>query len=129
MKKIILIISAIAFFITFLVFVANKQDSDNSQTQPNNVSITGNNQTITITAKGGYNPRTTNAKANLATKLKIQTSGTFDCSSSLVIPSLRYKTHLPPSGETVIEIPAQKPGSTIRGLCSMGMFNFTLNFN
>jgi plastocyanin domain-containing protein len=130
MKKIILIFTGMAFLITLLIFIATRQSSNSSQTQTDNVTTAEDGkQIITITAKGGYFPRTTNAKANTETTLLIETRSTFDCSSSLVIPSLNYKKLLPRSGGTAIDLPPQKPGTSIRGLCSMGMFNFTLNFN
>lgn len=131
MKK-ILIPTAIAFVTIILAFVIfNKPAGTNPRTAQltNNVNNNKDQQTITITAKGGYSPRNTTAKAGISTTLKIQTSGTFDCSSSLVIPSLKYRKSLPPTGETIVEIPPQKAGTTIRGLCSMGMYSFTLNFN
>ncbi len=131
MKK-ILIPTAIAFVTIILALVIfNKPagTNPNSTQITNNVVLNGSTQTISIAAKGGYEPRNTTAKADTATTLKIQTSGTFDCSSSLIIPSLKYRKNLPPTGETAVEIPPQKAGTTIRGLCSMGMYNFTLNFN
>jgi plastocyanin domain-containing protein len=74
-------------------------------------------------------PQNTNAKANTPTVLKVNTQGTFDCSASLVIPDLGYKQFLPPQGTTEITIPPQKPGTSLTGVCSMGMYNFTINFN
>jgi len=93
-----------------------------------NVSNVGESQVIEISAKGGYSPRETAAKAGTPTILKIKTSGTFDCSSALTIPKLGYQTNLPPSGETVVDVPPQKAGSTLTGLCSMGMYSFTIRF-
>ncbi len=66
------------------------------QTQ-DNVSVVEGGQIVAITARGGYSPRISNAQANIPTVLKMVTNGTFDCSSSLVIPSLNYRTNLPPS--------------------------------
>ena len=94
-----------------------------------NVSIVGGSQIIEISAKGGYSPQNITAKAGTPTTLKIKTSGTFDCSSSLTIPKLGYQTNLPPSGETVVDVPPQKAGSTLTGLCSMGMYSFTIRFD
>jgi uncharacterized protein len=93
-----------------------------------NVSYEGNQQIIAITAKGGFSPSNTVAKAGMPTTLKITTNGTFDCSSSLVIPSLNYEKLLPTTGLTEVEIPAQEKGKTINGMCSMGMYNFSLKF-
>jgi plastocyanin domain-containing protein len=65
----------------------------------------------------------------MPTILKMDTQGTFDCSSSLTIPALGIMKALPPSGETEIEIPPQNAGTTMHGLCAMGMYNFAVNFN
>ncbi|MDO8655145.1 MAG: hypothetical protein Q7R48_01825 [bacterium] len=94
----------------------------------NNVSIVDGKQIIEIDAKGGYAPRNTAAQANIPTVIKLKTRGTFDCSSALVIPSIGYRANLPPSGETLIELPPQKEGSTMQGLCAMGMYNFVISF-
>jgi plastocyanin domain-containing protein len=94
-----------------------------------NIAIADGTQIIEITAKGGYAPRNTEAKAEMPTTLKVKTNGTFDCSSSLTIPSIGYRGNLPTSGETPITIPPQKPGTLLRGLCSMGMYSFTIQFN
>lgn len=94
-----------------------------------NVSIVEGKQVIEINAKGGYAPRVTFAKANTPTVINVQTNGTFDCSSALTIPAIGYRTMLPSSGKTPIEIPPQQPGTTIKGVCSMGMYNFAVNFN
>ncbi|MDQ3014310.1 MAG: cupredoxin domain-containing protein [bacterium] len=102
---------------------------DNSQQEvKNNVTIVDGKQIIEISAKGGYAPRITTAKANMPTVIKVNTQGTFDCSSALTIPSIGYKTNLPVSGNTDIEVPAQKAGTTLQGICSMGMYNFSVNF-
>jgi plastocyanin domain-containing protein len=93
-----------------------------------NVSVVDGKQVIQIDAKGGYAPRNTVAKANMPTTLNVQTSGTFDCSSALVIPSIKYRTNLPPSGVTPIEIPPQPAGTTLKGVCSMGMYSFAIAF-
>jgi len=95
----------------------------------NNVSIIDGKQVIQIMAKGGYSPRSSVAKAGMPTVLKIKTSGTFDCSSALVIPSLSYRANLPMSGETLIDVPTQPAGSTLQGVCAMGMYSFSVQFN
>ncbi|OHA32255.1 MAG: hypothetical protein A2928_01210 [Candidatus Taylorbacteria bacterium RIFCSPLOWO2_01_FULL_45_15b] len=102
--------------------------SDDSGTV-NNVIMQEERQIIEITAKGGYSPRVTEAKAGVPTTLIMETRGTFDCSSALVIPSIGYRDYLPPSGTTEIELPPQKSGTKLQGLCTMGMYSFTVNFN
>ena len=101
----------------------------NDANNANNVSIVDGKQIIVITAKGGYSPRRTSAKAGIPTIIKMDTRGTFDCSSALAIPSIGYRNNLPPSGETAIEIPPQAVGTSMRGLCVMGMYNFSINFD
>ncbi|MDP1625307.1 MAG: cupredoxin domain-containing protein [bacterium] len=98
-------------------------------TAVNNISTEGGKQIIDIMAKGGYSPRQTVAKAGVPTVLRIKTNGTFDCTSSLSIAALNYKENLPPTGVTEIEVPPQKAGAKLTGLCSMGMYNFSVNFN
>jgi hypothetical protein len=50
-------------------------------------------------------------------------------SSAVFIPSLNYRKNLQPSGVTEIEVPPQKAGTTLQGLCAMGMYNFTIKYN
>jgi plastocyanin domain-containing protein len=85
-------------------------------------------QYITITARGGYQPRFSIAKAGVPTKLIMKTDGSYDCSTSLVIRSLNYRNILPSTGETVIDAGTPKVGDTLQGVCSMGMYSFVINF-
>ncbi|MBP7134286.1 cupredoxin domain-containing protein [Patescibacteria group bacterium] len=94
-----------------------------------NVAMVDGKQVIQINAKGGYVPRNTIAKANTPTVLNVQTNGTFDCSSALTVPAVGFRKNLPASGVTPIEIPPQQPGTTIKGVCAMGMYSFAVNFN
>lgn len=86
-------------------------------------------QIISVSAKGGFSPSIVSASANKNTILKVSTKDTYDCSNTLLIPSLRKQILLPPSGTAEIEIPAQSPGTSIHATCSMGMYNLELNFN
>lgn len=109
-------------------------DSNASQTSsskpavPSNVATVEDKQIITLTAKGGYSPKVTTAKADVPSVIKMVTKGTFDCSASVSIPSLKYQTNLSPTGETLIDIPAQPKGTTLQGTCSMGMYDFSIKF-
>lgn len=94
-----------------------------------NVAIVDGKQVVQINAKGGYAPRVTVAKANMPTVINVQTNGTFDCSSALTVPAVGFRKNLPATGATSIEIPPQQAGATIKGVCSMGMYNFAVNFN
>ena len=121
------ILIAAALIVGAIFLAAPRAASDSGDGK--NVRVEGGTQIITITAKGGYSPKVTTAKAGMPTVIHMDTRGTFDCSSAVVIPSLSYRGNLPPSGETSIDVPPQQAGSTMRGLCAMGMYNFSINFN
>lgn len=93
-----------------------------------NVSVVSGQQVVAINAKGGYMPKLTAAKANMPTTLRITTNSTFDCSASVSIQSLGIRKFLPQSGTTDLEVPAQKAGSTLQGVCAMGMYHFDVRF-
>lgn len=93
-----------------------------------NVSVTDGKQIVELTAKDGYAPKLTSAKADMPTTLRVKTNGTFDCSSGVVIPSLGYRKILPATGSTDIEVPAQKSGTRLEGVCVMGMYHFDVAF-
>ena len=93
----------------------------------NNVSIVDGKQIIEITARGGYQPRHSVAKAGLPTIIRFETSGTFDCSSSVRIPSLNVFKSLPQTGLTDIDAGSPLAG-LVRGSCGMGMYPFEVDF-
>lgn len=127
-----ILIALVLIGVALVFFVYGNKDTKNTttgNTPTSNVSISGGRQVVTINAKGGYYPKITSAKAGIPTVIKMDTQGTFDCSSALAIPSLGYRANLPPSGQTVIDVPPQQSGSKLQGLCSMGMYGFQINFN
>jgi len=63
----------------------------------------------------------------MPTKLIMKTNNTYDCSSALAIRDVGYMSMLPASGETEIDLGTPEAGKTIRGLCSMGMYNFSIS--
>ena len=126
---IISMITASAIIGSALFFMSGNETNLSPSVIASNVSVVEGTQIIEISAKGGYSPQLTIAQANIPTVIRVTTQGTFDCSSALTIPSLGYRTNLPPSGVTDIEIPPQTAGTTVQGLCSMGMFNFSVKFN
>jgi plastocyanin domain-containing protein len=93
----------------------------------NNVSIENGQQIITIDAKGGYSPRVSSAKAGIPTIIRFRTSGTFDCSSFIRIPSMGVSKSLPSTGTTDIAITSPQAGP-LQGMCGMGMYPFQVNF-
>lgn len=90
--------------------------------------IEGGIQYVDITARGGYTPRVTKAEAGIPTRIRMRTENTYDCSMALVIPDLGYQAYLPQSGVTEIDVPVEKAQGTLRGLCSMAMYHFQIDF-
>ncbi len=131
MNKTASIIIAIALVIgigiVFLGQPKNNSDTDGAGSAQN-VEIRDGVQYVTINARGGYSPRISSAQANIPTKLILKTNDTYDCSLALVIRSINYQKILPSTGEEIIDLGVPKNG-TLRGLCSMGMYNFAINFN
>lgn len=93
----------------------------------NNVTIVDGKQIIEIKAKGGYQPRKSIAKAGIPTIIRFDTKGTFDCSSSVRIPSMNISKALPQTGTTDIDIGNGQVG-TLQGTCGMGMYPFEVEF-
>ena len=124
---------AILLAILFLIVSPNNPDnSGNTKSSADSnsaLTIEDKNQIITITASGGYFPNLVNAKANTPTKLKVVTKNTYDCSLALYIPDLDYSKTLPTTGITEVNIPPQPAGKKLKGMCSMGMYRFNINFN
>ncbi len=94
-------------------------------TSADNVSVEDGKQIVELRAKGGYLPKVSLAKSGLPTVLRIDTAGTFDCSSSVRIPSLNVSQTLPATGVTDISLGALAKG-TFQGTCSMGMYPFQI---
>lgn len=129
MKKIILsiIVAVLLIAIGFIFSSKPGKNIDGSMPQNYNVKMEGANQIVELKAKGGYTPRITKAKAGIPTILRMNTSGTFDCSSSVRIPSLNIIQNLPQSGLTDIPLGSQ-PAGTFQGSCGMGMYPFEIIF-
>ncbi len=85
-------------------------------------------QIIAIAAKGGYQPNFVAAQAGVPTDIRISTDGTYDCSSSIVIPSLGYRNMLSPTGVETVSLTAEQAQGTLEGMCSMGMYRFEIVF-
>ena len=93
------------------------------------VTTTGDKQIVTVDVNGGYSPGSITAKAGVPTILKMRSINASGCERAFRIPSLKISKTLPSSGDTDIDIGSQTAGTKLRGTCSMGMYNFTVNFN
>ena len=112
-----------------IIFIGGSNKNNTNTRSAQSVEIKDGVQLITINAKGGYSPKTTTAQGGIPTKLVMKTSGTFDCSASLVIRSVGFQKILPQTGETEIDLGIPKAGEPLRGVCGMGMYSFVINFS
>lgn len=128
MKSMIVVLSLISVVsMVGIIFVLSGGRSGDESALIDNVSIVDGKQIIEIRAKGGYLPRKTIAKAGLPTVLRFETTGTFDCSSAMRIPSLGISKNLPALGATNIDIASPTEG-LLQGTCIMGMYQFEIDF-
>jgi hypothetical protein len=141
-KSNIYLVGSIALAIVAIfgaLYFSNKDSSDSKieriqnveeniiEENANNVSVVDGKQIIEIKAKAGFSPVHSIAKAGISTILRIDTNGTFDCSSVVRIPSLNISQNLPMSGTTDIDIGSQKIAK-LQGTCGMGMYPFDIKF-
>ena len=127
MKATIVSIIIAGVVIAGAIVLAGGGSGAGGQPDGQNVSVIDGQQIIELSAKGGYQPRQSVAKADLPTIIRFNTAGSFDCSSSVRIPSLKISRNLPLSGVTDIDIGQPKLG-TLQGTCSMGMYRFEIKF-
>ncbi len=138
MQKTLLSIVIALVIISGALFITMRRDFSDSglsgdnnnvrqDVQGNNVSIVDGVQIIEIKARGGYWPRKSIAKAGVPTILRFNTASTFECSSSVRIPSMNITKFLPQSGTTDIDIGIQD-AKTLNGSCGMGMYPFEVEF-
>lgn len=135
-KTAIAIIISAMLIVSAIFFTSNRNNEpkeksvrayQQAETVVNNVSMIDGKQIVEIRAKGGYTPRKSFAQSGMPTILRINTSGTFDCSSSIRIPSMNIYKNLPQSGITDIEIGTNNKG-ILNGSCGMGMYPFQIEF-
>jgi len=117
----------VGIIVIFGVFMLSSGDGSSAISSGANVTTKDGIQYVAVNVKGGYNPRNSTIQGGLPTKLVMKTNGTYDCSSSLVIRSLNYRSTLPASGETQIDLGTPKSGDTIQGTCGMGMYSFAIS--
>ena len=128
-KTTLIILTIIIIALVASIFIIGPKTNSHSSISAENSEIKNGVQYIAIKAGGGYFPKISSAKADMPTKLIIKTNGAYDCSSSLVIHSIGFQKILPQTGETEIDLGTPKAGESLRGVCSMGMYSFLINFN
>lgn len=128
MNKTVSIIITIALIIGIGIIFIGNSNSKTIAVSLQNSEIKDGIQYITINARGGYSPRISSAKADIPTKLIVNTNNTYDCSAALSIKSLNYRKILPQTGNTEIDIGIPKANEPLRGVCAMGMYSFVVNF-
>lgn len=72
-----------------------------------------------------YSPGRIQVKSGQPIRITLLTEKTTGCTRGFFVPSLNIQKVLPVTGQTVINLPAQKPG-VIRFVCSMGMYSGTI---
>jgi len=129
MKTTSIAIIVAGLIIAGVIILVNKSGASSSvnQVNANNVSIVDGKQIIKIQARGGYQPSRSVAKAGIPTVIEFNTKGSFDCSSSVRIPSLNIFKLLPQTGTTNIDLGSPET-STLLGSCGMGMYRFEIEF-
>lgn len=80
-------------------------------------------QELAIRAENyGYAPNYWSAQSGQPIRLRLLTNNSYGCTRAFVIPSLGIQEILPETGERIIDLPAQQPG-TLYFTCGMGMYN------
>lgn len=129
MKTLLLSFIAAAVLIGGALYVTGAFAPKNIPSEPakNNVAVVEGRQIINISARGGYLPEKSIAKAGIPTIIRFDTRGTFDCSSFVRIPSMDVSVRLPSSGVTDVDLGTREVG-TLQGMCAMGMYPFEIIF-
>jgi sulfite exporter TauE/SafE len=96
--------------------------------QPDSSSSAISNVVRVNVVDSGYTPARSVAPGGQPIRLVLKTENTYSCSRAFVIPSLGIQKILPATGETTINLPAQKAGTRLRFTCSMGMYNGVIQF-
>ncbi|MEN9342403.1 MAG: hypothetical protein RIQ54_659 [Candidatus Parcubacteria bacterium] len=121
----IILISAFVIALGVLFVIGFKPDAETTGLTQN-VEVRDGIQYVAVRAKGGYSPRVSVIQAGFPTKLIVATDNTYDCSASLVIPSIKFRKILQPTGQEAIDLGTVRSGEKIQVLCSMGMYNFQI---
>ena len=131
MQKNLIVAVGVGVLIIVGAFLMREKQVDTAKVVPtditSNVSMEGEKQIVAINAKGGYLPEVSVAKAGVPTIVRFNTTGTFDCSASVRIPTRDVSQVLPQTGTTDIDIGINQKGP-LEGSCGMGMYPFEIEF-
>ena len=131
MQKNLIVAVGVGVLIIVGAFLMREKQVDTVKVVPtditSNVSMEGEKQIVAINAKGGYLPEVSVAKAGVPTIVRFNTTGTFDCSASVRIPTRDVSQVLPQTGTTDIDIGINQIGP-LEGSCGMGMYPFEIEF-
>ncbi len=131
MQKNLIVAVGVGVLIIVGAFLMREKQVDTVKVVPtditSNVSMEGEKQIVAINAKGGYLPEVSVAKAGVPTIVRFNTTGTFDCSASVRIPTRDVSQVLPQTGTTDIDIGINQKGP-LEGSCGMGMYPFEIEF-
>ncbi len=126
-KSVFIIICSLAGILVLSLFFVSPKKVPEMSVDGSNVYMENGVQIVAIKAGGGYSPQVSVAKAGIPTKIRFATSGSFDCSSSVRIPSLHISQILPQKGKADIDIGTPSAGP-LQGMCGMGMYPFSVTF-
>src|SRR5690606_32177759 len=118
-NRIILIsitITAVLIFSALYFSASSGELKKTTEENINNVYVEDGKQIIEVTAKGGYFPMKSIGTSGMPTILRFNTTGTFDCSSAVRIPSFNISKNLPLSGITDIDLGVSETG-VLKGAC------------
>lgn len=126
-KSSVIILFCVSGLLLLSLFFVGEKKTPQMSVAGSNVHMENGTQIIEITASGGYTPERSVAKAGLPTVVRFKNGGSFDCSSSVRIPSLNISKVLSQKGTTDIPLGTPSAGP-LQGMCGMGMYPFEIIF-
>jgi sulfite exporter TauE/SafE len=91
-------------------------------------AASGAQRVVINVENSGYSPDLISLPAGQPIELHLVTNQTRSCSRAFVIPDLGVQELLPETGDVVVNLPAQKAGTTVPFMCSMGMYTGAFQF-
>lgn len=103
-------------------------ESGGSSTAPRTADYTDGSPARITVQNNGYAPEFVLLPAGKPVQLHLLTDKIYSCSRAFYIPDLDLVEMLPPTGDTVITIPAQESGTVMQFMCTMGMYTGWFQF-